>query len=465
MSSIHTATNNNGPVPEQGQDGVVGRLPAVESFSSLNLVFNIESPSPAEGLLTINVGDRGYKNIGQIKIENLGDIAMAAVLETMLTQSSQKPGVDVISASSLKEALETAHGLDGRVTSDFAGDIEDIVQAYKESISRAPVKKTHLASMDIENSQVVKPDGDDLSAISSGREGVIRWKDITDPTRKTSREISEQLGISNGTVRLCLNDAPAMTACSLQGGLFISTRELSYNSNSGKLHESPLIVLVGKEHVVTVHQGESPASARVWREVLDKNIITGDISYSNYLATRIIGSTIHSAKEAMEGIQASLDRLNAGPDNLMKAEKISRAARKMEQVVTRMDEIIQALQEKEHLFGAPSPRQSLHRYSAIVRSLVDQSRMIEKEIGDKRNSWQIAAQNYSNLLVNRLTMVVGMIAIPSAVSSFFSQQFEPGTLTNKTIGTVYALSAVAGVVLISGLGWSIKRLKSRQIDS
>lgn len=405
--------------------------------------------------VVLGLHDEKTHLIGTIEVRGLSDIGVSELLEPLF-ESETNEKREQISPELLARLLQRAEEFEAVVTSELGEHSAEILQRYSEAIMPGPLLKPRYRFIDLLDGNVVRPSEGDYGSIRSRKSGALRWIDIEDPKRELLESIAKDLELSRGTVNLCLENKQPISANGFKETLFISTKELRFDAESGAMKLTPLTFVIGKDFIVSMHQGSSPAVDRVWAEIKRDEVIRSDLKSSNYLACRIFGSSIYAAKEAVESLSTQSEALNGrhwqpSRDELARAENLSNSARQAESVMLHLGEVVEALREKRHLFGVHEAKESLSRYGAIVRSSLDQSHIIEERISDKRQSWSIEAQNVSNRYTSRLSIAIAALSVPAAIFGFFGQSYATIPFTNSQIWTGNVIAAGASCALLAGL--------------
>ncbi|MBN8549904.1 MAG: hypothetical protein J0M12_11365 [Deltaproteobacteria bacterium] len=442
----------------------VCRLAAPSVLYAKNVSIHIQAPKDdqvsRDGIVTLQIHDEKTNPVGVIRFEGLSDIGVSELLEPLF-EAEMHLQDDLFPAQVISEILARADLIECSRSSSFGEESAEILRAYADAISPGPLRKPHYRFFDLLDGAVIRPNDNEYASIHSRKSGALRWIDITDPKRELLESIAKDLDLSKGTVNLCLDQEQPITANGLKETLFISTKELRFDAQSGVLKLTPLTLIVGKDFVVSMHQGESPAVERVWNEIKREEVVRSDLKSSNYLACRLFGSTVYSAKLAIELLARQSEALNGyhwepSSDELKRAENLSNSARQAESVMLHLGEIVEALREKRHLFGVGTPKESLSRYGAIIRSSADQSHMIEERVADKRQSWGIEAQNVTNRYTSRLSIAIAALSVPAAIFGFFGQSYANIPFTNTQIWAGNVIAAAASCALLAGL-WYFTR--------
>lgn len=426
-----------------------------------------EGPDRSQGKVLLSLYDHTAQLRGSIEILGLSDVAATMGLEGLFADEQSNPKGRTITPEGLLRALKEFEEYGGRISSDTGGSIGEIVRHYRAFLSVDKAPKPHYRFIDLIDGVCVRPHEEEFSTIRSRDSGAIRWIDISNPSYELLESIAKDLELSNGTVRLCLEEHQPITANGHKETLFISTKELRFDPESGVLTKSPLTLIVGKGFVVTLHPGRSAAADRVWAEARTQEVMQGDLGSTNYLACRIFGSSVYAAKEAIEQLARESEHLNGkylqpSRSDLTRAEQLSHSAREAESVMLHLGEVIEALREERHRYGAVKPKESLSRYSAIVRSSLDQSRIVEDRVADKRQSWGIEAQNLSNQYTSRLSIAIAALSVPGVIFGFFGQNFAHYPFSNMDVWLMNGLGVAASSALVGGLWFLTHRERHRK---
>lgn len=427
-------------------------------LSAKNISIEIQSTAGRFDLgskLILGLHDAKTHLIGTIQIDGLSGIGVSEMLDPLFEDERRCPS-RLLDPQVLRDLLMEADRVEAVVTSDLGEHVSEIVQRYSESILPGPLAKPRYRFLDLLEGNVVRPSECEWGSIRSRRSGTLRWIDIEDPKRGLLESIAKDLGLSNGTVNLCLENKQPISANGFKETLLISTKELRFDRKAGTMQLAPLTFVIGKDFIVTMHRGSSPAVDRVWSEIKRDEVIRSDLKSSNYLAARIFGSSIYAAKEAIEAMTAETEALNGrnwqpSREELVRAENLSNSARQAESVMLHLGEVVEALREKRHLFGVDHAKESLARYAAIIRGTLDQSHIVEERISDKRQSWSIEAQNVSNRYTSGLSIAIAAISVPSAIFGFFGQNFSSFPFSNAHIWLGNVVAAAASCALLAGI--------------
>lgn len=426
-----------------------------------------EGPDRSQGKVLLSLYDNAAQSRGSVEVLGLSDVAATMGLEGLFADEHANATARTITPEGLLRALKEFEEYGGRLNSDLGASAEEIVRHYRAFLASDRPSKPHYRFIDLLNGVCVRPHQEEFSTIRSRSSGAIRWIDISNPSHGLLESIAKDLELSNGTVRLCLEDQQPITANGHKETLFISTKELRFDPESGVLTKSPLTMIIGKGFVVTLHQGRSAAADRVWAEARTQEVMQDDLGSTNYLACRIFGSTVYAAKEAIEQLARESEHLNGrylqpSRNDLTRAEQLSHSAREAESVMLHLGEVIAALREERHRYGAAKPKESLSRYSAIVRSSLDQSRIVEERVADKRQSWGIEAQNLSNQYTSRLSIAIAALSVPGVIFGFFGQNFAENPFSNMDVWLMNGLGVAASSALVGGLWFLTHRERHRK---
>lgn len=439
-------------------------------FYVKNIAVEIVAPDDFEreqsSTVVLTIHDPKFHSAGRIEIDRVSGAGASYLLEPFFEASTHDSRSSIVPPEVLDEVLHRAEVVDAAISSSLGDHPEEIVTEYRKLISPGPLQKPRYRFVDLLEGRTVPTREDEYGSIRTRKSGAMRWIDIEAPRRRLLESIAEDLELSNGTVGMCLQDQQPVTANGLKETLYISTKELSFDPVTAKLKLTPLIIVIGKNFLVTMHPEQSAAVNRVWSEIKRDEVAPSDLEHTNHLACRIFGSSLYAAKEAIDAITKGSEGLNGRHwqptrEDLERAERLSNSSRQAESVMLHLEEIVEALREKRHLFGAPGSKESLGRYSAIIRSSLDQTRMNEERIADKRQSWGIEAQNISNKYTSRLSIAIAALSVPAAIFGFFGQSYSTIPFTNFQIWTGNVVAAAASCALLGGLWYLTHREKLR----
>lgn len=317
---------------------------------------------------------------------------------------------------------------------------------FKEEI--VPNTESHARVRIITNGEVDYKSEDKFSS--------VRWVDIESPNEKVLASVGAKLGISEGTLKLCLNGGITPQSFSRADALYLSFPEFSVSPDNGYRVEVNLVhAIIGNGSLLTIHKKPSQAISRVAGELRQNEISDGDRHYSNHLLGRIVGSSLHHNMDLLSQLDSRRDRILSNgvasltPDKLKKISVLEHSLQLMQGTLANMAPVVTALGEPENLFGAPTPKGALARYRGIVTAIMQSIELDRSIITSSRENWELENESKASRSSFRLAFLGGLLGPPGIFTGIVEAAAASGVIFSPTIFWVglAASTAISGALI------------------
>lgn len=301
-----------------------------------------------------------------------------------------------------------------------------------------------------------------IRIISNGNVGLeeddrkcpIRWVDIESPNAEVLSTVGAKLGISEGTMRLCMNGGMTPQSFARADALYLSFPEFSISpDNSYKVQVNLVHAIIGNDSLLTIHERPSSAINRVSEELKQNDILDGDQQYSNHLLGRIVGSSLHHNADLLAQLDGRRDRILSNgvasltPEKLKRISILEHSLQLMEGTLANMSPVVTALGERENLFGAPAPKGALARYRGIVTAMMQSIELDRSIIMSTRENWELENESKASRSSFRLAFLGGLLGPPGV----FTGIVEAAAASGVAISPLTFWIGLGASTVISGV--------------
>jgi Mg2+ and Co2+ transporter CorA len=334
----------------------------------------------------------------------------------------------------------------------------------KETVADCGAKIEHCGHAKIDNDLRQKKKENERALVQyidipqSNQQTPLRWIHISKPNEATLESVSELYGIKYQDLRRCLT--PSNPPYSYRYGKYLVNRfiELGLEENN-QVKENSICAILGDSFLITISDTPSHACQRVRDEISRKDVDLHEIDSSNYLFCRLLGCSLHLNEEVAHQLQERCHQFarresNRYPSKDLRTHinELFQAAVSLSRALDNFPEVLNSLSEAKNLFGANSPRDSLHRYEIIHNTMITRLTDAHQTLTMTRDAWKTSQDESQNSILLKIAVLSGFLAPLSAVTGFYGMNFPNNwTFSYEAISSSLAVSAVLSTILIVGL--------------
>ena len=249
------------------------------------------------------------------------------------------------------------------------------------------------------------------------------------------------MNVNSSALENCLRSGQHPKTFRYRDFLFCLFEEIEATSDEPlEIEAHDVSAILGDRILLTLSNHHSAAVERVRNEISTGEVHEDDISSSNYLFTRLLGSSLHRNHETItrlyeHGGQLLEKSSNRSPahEEISRMRGLSTSVEKARYSISCLGPVLMALREERNLFGAPRPKDSLERYRGIASDISGTLELVDHHIEELRDEWRTRSENVRNDMLFKLTALTGATTVLSAIFGFFGQNFTHMPFSNDAI--------------------------------
>jgi magnesium transporter len=308
---------------------------------------------------------------------------------------------------------------------------------------------------------IVGPDGpvrveDGDAAAQPPAEGEIRWIDLSQQDDSQLATLQQRFGFHPLTIEDCLHFDQRPKLEEYGNYLFVVVHGFfSATNDICDLQPLELHAFLGKGYLVTVHQSDIDALAKVWtRAAGDATLPRRGADYLLYL---IVDATVDADFVLLDSISDALDEIEETivtrpvASDLSRIFSLRRTLVMMRKVLSPERDVFALLAKRGH--EALSEKTSLY-----FRDVYDHLVRIYESIDTSRDLLGNALEAHRSILAQRTNDVMKQLTILSAVflpltfvTGFFGQNFE--AMPFKSVPLMWGVIASCAAIPLAMLAW------------
>jgi len=285
------------------------------------------------------------------------------------------------------------------------------------------------------------------------RDDVYVWVDVSSPTKADLRQLADELGLHELAVEDALGSRQRPKLDHYQTHLFLSSRAVTVDLESGELGESQVDAFINSRWIVTVRDGdEFPLDPLVARCDRSPDLAVHGPSHILYALLDVIVDDYFDAIEAFDDYYEEVaDRIFAehplDPSQQRDWFGVRRMMVRFHRLVVPMREAISAIMRREHGIvpeGLYPYFQDVYDHMIRISESSDSLRDLVNTIVETNLSLRDYRQN---LVVKRVGSWAAIISVPAVITGYYGMNVPfPGS------GTWVGVVGSAALIAISSIG-------------
>ncbi len=209
---------------------------------------------------------------------------------------------------------------------------------------------------------------------------------------------------------------------------FLSIRMPDFKEEAGEIDWEPVGVFLGPDYVITASPETISPLDKVEERLTDKGLAEDDATLS-HLVYWIIDTLVDSWFDFIESLEKELDVLetqvleSAEQHELQQIRKIKRLITDTYKTSTPMRDAIIALERDDHPNVDDKTRVYLRHVADRVRRVVERLDHVKDVALITQDTWNATLANEQNTVMKRLTVLAGLLLIPSLFAGIGGMNF------------------------------------------
>jgi magnesium transporter len=294
------------------------------------------------------------------------------------------------------------------------------------------------------------------AACLAGQHNHFRWFHVEDVKGPALDELAVAFGLHELSIEDCRNQRQRAKVEDYDSHLFLVLNTLHFNKDTSECWFGEFDIFVGKDFLITVHQGPS----RTFRAVQPKFQANVKMAHPGHLLRALLDYVVDLYLPVLDTVEERIEEMEeevlakTSPAQLSEIFALRRALINFRRVATGMRDVVNHLLYRTESWLRVEQPYLRNVYDHVVRALdfVETYREILTGVLDVHLT---ATANRTNEIMKVLTIYTTIAAPILLITGYFGQNFDRLPLIHQS----YGVPVMHGLLLISSLSalWFFKR--------